>query len=62
MNKEKLSKKDIDIDWQYFYGKIECNFFSYDVLDKIMDGYDFGNSIQDMEMVEDIIKRHKNKI
>ncbi|TRW22898.1 hypothetical protein FL857_10840 [Criibacterium bergeronii] len=58
----KTQKKRDSIDWKYFYGQIECKFFPHDVLDKIMDGYDFGNSIQDMEIVEDIINRHKSKI
>lgn len=50
-----------DIDWAYFYSQISCNFLSDDIKEKLMDGFDFTESLVDMKIIWDIITKHKAK-
>ena len=50
-----------DIDWAYFYSQIPCDFLPDDIKEKLMDGFDFTESLVDMEIIRNIIVKHKAK-
>jgi len=50
-----------NIDWAYFYSQIPCNFLPDNIKEKLMDGFDFTESFVDMEIIRNIIVKHKAK-
>lgn len=50
-----------NIDWAYFYSQIPCDFLPDDIKEKLMDGFDFTESLVDMKIIRDIITKHKAK-
>ena len=50
-----------DIDWAYFYSQIPCDFLPDNIKEKLMDGFDFTESLVDMKIIWDIITKHKAK-
>lgn len=50
-----------DIDWTYFYSQIPCDFLPDDIKEKLIDKFDFTESLVDMEIIRNIIIKHKAK-
>lgn len=50
-----------DIDWSYFYSQISCDFLPDNIKEKLMDGFDFTESLVDMKIIRDIITKYKAK-
>ena len=50
-----------DIDWVYFYSQIPCDYLPDDIKSKLIVGFDFTKSQEDMEIIPDIIMKHKEK-
>ena len=48
-----------DIDWVYFYSQIPCDYLPDDIKSKLIVGFDFTKSQDDMEIILDIIMKHK---
>lgn len=50
-----------DIDWAYFYSQISWDVLPDDIKEKLIDGFDFTESLVDMKIIWDIITKHKVK-